>query len=124
MSARLGPWSLRAALPSVAAAETPSSSPAAAPPATASSVLEIASEHSQNLRARHSMSGLPVEQIQAVNISTSPSKAPLLPRHAFGSSSTEHGSQTFSPSLPVRSIGHCRRVSQTCIDILCIYIHA
>jgi len=43
MPARLGPWSLRAALPSIAAA-TPSSSPAAAASAAASSVLEIAGE--------------------------------------------------------------------------------
>jgi len=66
MPARLGPWTLRAALPSVAA-ETPSSSPAAAPSAAASSVLEIAGEASPGPRARHSISGLPVKQIQAVN---------------------------------------------------------
>jgi len=42
MQARLGSWSLCAALPSVAAAETPSSSPAATASAAASPVLEIA----------------------------------------------------------------------------------
>jgi hypothetical protein len=67
MPARLGPWSLRAALPSVAAAETPSSSPAAAASAAASSLLEIASERAQYPSARHSINGLPVKQIQAVN---------------------------------------------------------
>jgi hypothetical protein len=67
MSARLGPWSLRASLPSVAAAETPSSSSAAAASAAASSILEIASERWQDPRSRHNISILRVKQIPAVN---------------------------------------------------------
>ena len=66
MPARLGSWSLRAALPSVATAETPPSSPAAAASTAASSVLEIASERPQDARARHSVRGLPVVKIHIV----------------------------------------------------------
>jgi hypothetical protein len=98
MPARLGSWSLRAALPSVATAETPSSSPAAKASAAASSVLEIASEGPRDPHAQYSsISGLPVEQIQATRQHLS-DQSTSIPLHASGRVWRNHGSRTFSPN--------------------------
>lgn len=102
MPARLGPWSLRAALPSVAA-ETPSSSPASAPSAAAPSVLEIAGERPQDPSARLTISGLPVVQIQAANQHLSDQSTSITTRLVL-SGIVETGRPP--PSLPVRSISY------------------
>ena len=102
MPARLGSWSLRAALPSVATAETPPSSPAAAASAAASSVLEIASECPPDARARHSIRGLPVIKIHIVTRYLS-DQGTSISFDTFGSSPAEPWEPDVLPSPPAKS---------------------
>src|SRR5471030_3142321 len=102
MPARLGPWSLRAALPSVATAETPPSSAAAAASAAASSVIEIASERPQDARLRHGISALPVVKIHVVARYLS-DQSSSISLSTFGSSLTQSWEPGALPSLPAKS---------------------
>jgi len=102
MPARLGPWSLRAALPSVATAETPPSSAAAAASAAASSVLEIASERPQDARARRIVNGLPVVKIHVVARYLS-DQGSSISLSTFGSSLAQSWEPGVLPSLSAKS---------------------